>query len=333
MNYRVGFIGTGEITYLHSEAMIAIGWKIIGCYDIDVTASKRFSDRNNCTVFRSSDELLQSKHIDIVFICTRHDSHVTLLISAIQANKHVFVEKPLAMSIADTKGLDSIMMFSRKKIAVGYNMRVTPATLMFQELIEKNKVRPISFRASMTGPSFMKGWPSDPLAGGGSLVCQGSHIFDLLQYILNSNIKEVTVKSQHVEIDNDSEPNLVSLLIRLENNVLGTVLLHDHGCSGFHAGNEGRMVNLALYSKEGTYEFDVYGRIRWGNERDFSELTPYCQNTRIEQWGYQNQILEFQKLINNEKSHLCSISDALSVVRVVDAAKLSADLNSYATIT
>lgn len=329
MKRRVGIIGTGEIARLHAEALEALGWEIAGGYDIIPEVLENFCRAYHCPAYGGAREILEDSSIDAVYICTRHDSHVQLGIEAIEKKKTVFMEKPAALSLAEAKRLIQAYRKTPVIFTVGYNMRVSPALQRFMNLLAGNGAEIKAFRASMTGPAFMRGWASDPQQGGGVLVCQGSHMFDLLQYVTGSPVEAVCAVTDHLDIGTGREPNAAAILVRMKSGVTGTLLMNDEGTAGFHAGMQGRMVNITVYTGKGTFDVDAYGKVRWGTEDGYWEELPCPDSDPVRRWGYMEQAKYFARQLDGESSCLCTLEQAVQVAAVVEAARISAKTASW----
>lgn len=332
MSRTIGVIGAGEIARMHMEAVGPLGWKVAGGYDVDKDAAQAFCETFGGRIYESAQALLDDPSIDTVYICTRHDSHAALGCAAIVAGKNVFLEKPAAITASGARQLLEAHLARPVPFAVGYNMRMAPATQRFCSLLKQYSVQVSAFKASMTGPPFMDGWASDPIQGGGVLVCQGSHMFDLLCYVLGSKVAAVCVATQHLELSAEREPNAATLLVRLENGVCGTLLLHDRGTASFHAETEGRMVSLTVYAPQGTFEMDAYGKVRWGTEDGFFEELPSPDRNQCVSWGYAAQAAEFSRLLDTGTSCLCTPEEGAATVAMVEAARAAAKTGVWTRI-
>ena len=320
----IAVIGTGEIARLHAQAIQPLHWELAGGFDIDPRASQEFCRAFGGKVYESAQAVLADPRVDTVYVCTRHNSHTELAGAALRANKNVFLEKPLALDPKEAEELRRIYDCHPAAFAVGYNMRVAPAVRSYCALLRRFEVQVQSFKASMTGPPFMDGWASDAIQGGGVLVCQGSHMFDLIGYVLGSPVAAVCAQTWHQGLDKTREPNAAALLVRLVNGARGTLLMHDRGTPAFHADAEGRMVSLTAYSPQGTFEMDAYGKVRWGTQDGFFEMNPAKDAGQCVRWGYAAQAREFAQLMQTGKSCLCTMQQGQKIVDVVQAAKRSA---------
>ncbi|RXZ84776.1 gfo/Idh/MocA family oxidoreductase [Paenibacillaceae bacterium] len=136
-------------------------------------------------------KLIARDDIDLVDINTPSDAHKEIAIAAAEAGKHVFCEKPLALSLEDSRAMLAAAEKAGVKHMVGFNYRFTPAVLLARKLIEEGRIGEIHhFRAW-----FLQDWIMDPdfplvwrlqkeIAGSGSHGDLGAHLIDLARYLV-----------------------------------------------------------------------------------------------------------------------------------------------------
>jgi predicted dehydrogenase len=142
--------------------------------------------------------LIAADEIDAVVIATRHDSHAKFAVRALQAGKHVFVEKPLAITAAE---IDTIVAAwegsgapgSRPHVVVGFNRRFAPQVQRMRSLLESVR-EPKSVIATVNAGTVGAGhWTRDPLVGGGRIIGEACHFVDLLRYLVDQPIVDAVV--------------------------------------------------------------------------------------------------------------------------------------------
>ena len=131
--------------------------------------------------------ILTDPSIDAVLISTHHDSHPALAIAAAQAGKHVFVEKPLALTVEDCQRVEEAVTRAGVHCMVGFKMRFMPAVQEVHRLLPQPRL--------IVGQMMDNRWPDqswaqDPRTGGGNVLSQGVHNFDLLWYLAASGEPE-----------------------------------------------------------------------------------------------------------------------------------------------
>ncbi len=131
-------------------------------------------------------EVLHDPEIDLVFILTRHGSHAPLAAEALKAGKHVFVEKPLALTVEQLQEVIKAFQTSDRLLMVGLNRRFAPTTRWvkdrFQEIGEPLVVH-CTVNAGALPPDS---WVYDPEEGGGRILGEVCHFVDLIQYLTGS---------------------------------------------------------------------------------------------------------------------------------------------------
>lgn len=136
--------------------------------------------------------------IDAVVVATRHDSHAELVIKAIKAGKHVFVEKPIALNHAETDAVEAAVAEARAAgrdpiVMVGFNRRFAPhverAATALKRIGDAPRIMLMTMNAGEIPPDH---WTQDMEAGGGRIVGECCHMIDLARYLAGSPITGVT---------------------------------------------------------------------------------------------------------------------------------------------
>jgi len=188
----VGFIGAGSFASAVLLPAVAAepGLALRGVCSAGglsaLTQARRHGFRYVCGDHR---EILDDPETHAVFIATRHDRHAALLVEALRAGKHVFLEKPLAV---DAAGLDEILAYLEEVggagpcWTVGFNRRFAPASVAARDHfggVDEPLAATYRFNA---GDLPADHWAHDPEAGGGRVVGEACHAVDLLSYLHGS---------------------------------------------------------------------------------------------------------------------------------------------------
>ncbi len=137
------------------------------------------------------DELFNNPEIDIIDICTPNLYHKEGILKALNAGKHIYCDKPLATSYEDAKEIANLADSSNVITQMALQYRSYPVTMRAKEMIEEGKLGKIlSFRANYlhsgsVDPDKPIGWKQDKKFGGGGVLFDlGSHVIDLMYYLL-----------------------------------------------------------------------------------------------------------------------------------------------------
>ncbi|MCX6905890.1 MAG: Gfo/Idh/MocA family oxidoreductase [Verrucomicrobia bacterium] len=180
---RVALIGCGLIGQkrLHN---LPPGCVTVAC-DLNLDRAKKLAAQSpGCLATDSVAEAVSSPNVEVVMVATLNASLAPIAGQAIKAGKHVLVEKPAAVSVAEVKKLETLAKKHQVRVRVGYNHRYHPAGLKALEIFRSGALGPIMFVRGRYGQGgrvgYEKEWRADPkLSGGGELIDQGVHLIDL----------------------------------------------------------------------------------------------------------------------------------------------------------
>lgn len=127
----------------------------------------------------------------ILFVCTRHDSHAHHVVSALRADKSVWVEKPLAIKIEDLHEVEKVATKSDGMLMVGFNRRFAPAASKIREALASRpepKIINITINAGRLEPDH---WALNPELGGGRIVGEACHFVDLSRSLIGYPVSSI----------------------------------------------------------------------------------------------------------------------------------------------
>jgi len=139
------------------------------------------------------EEIIHDPKVNTVAILTRHNSHADLVIKALQAGKHVFVEKPLAIDCDQLSAINEQLVRSEDRILlVGFNRRFAPlAGQLSSFFADRSEPLHIHYRVN-AGYIPLNHWTQDPAVGGGRIIGEGCHFVDFLTFLVGSAPISVT---------------------------------------------------------------------------------------------------------------------------------------------
>jgi predicted dehydrogenase len=231
-NLRVGMIGAGNFATITLLPAI----KAAGSIDlVGICASGGASARSAGSRFGfrycASDvaELLNDEAIDTIAICTRHSSHARQVVAAINAEKHVFCEKPLAMN---EKELASIVNACRARqsgrlLLVGYNRRFAPMATQMRQFLSPTAEPLIMHYRVNAGFIAADHWIQDREQGGGRILGEMCHFVDFLSYLCGQPVISVSAVPM-ANVGRYSDDNVAATL-RFGGGSVGTITYTANG--------------------------------------------------------------------------------------------------------
>jgi predicted dehydrogenase len=182
-----GLIGNKRAAALGADALVAVS-------DHDASRARSLSERHPGAAAVTLDELIGRS--EAVIVATTNDQLAGVATRAVEAGKHVLVEKPAARSFAELEPLARLAEKRAVMVRVGYNHRFHPAARKAREILETGSCGPMLFVRARYGHGgrigYEREWRADPaLAGGGELIDQGVHLIDLSRWYLGEEFADV----------------------------------------------------------------------------------------------------------------------------------------------
>ncbi|NOY99264.1 MAG: Gfo/Idh/MocA family oxidoreductase [Chloroflexi bacterium] len=135
----------------------------------------------------SEEEILNDPNINTIAILTRHDSHADLAVRALQAGKHVFVEKPLAITSDQLSVIsDQLLNTDHCLLTTGFNRRFAPLARKLRAFLADRREPLYAHYRVNAGYIPLNHWLHDPDQGGGRIVGEGCHFIDFVTYLVGS---------------------------------------------------------------------------------------------------------------------------------------------------
>jgi predicted dehydrogenase/threonine dehydrogenase-like Zn-dependent dehydrogenase len=141
----------------------------------------------------NDDEIVNDPNINTIAILTRHDTHAELVVKALQAGKHVFVEKPLAINGAQLSAIsDQLKANTQSLLTVGFNRRFAPlAQSLSAFFLHRTEPMHAHYRVN-AGAIPLNHWTQDPNIGGGRIIGEGCHFVDFIAFLVGAAPISVT---------------------------------------------------------------------------------------------------------------------------------------------
>ena len=236
-NAAVSFIGAGN----YATAVLIPAFKASGAHLRSVASSAGVSGLHAGRKFGFDETTTDTNRLFVdvgtnaVVITTQHDSHARFVLQALAAGKHVFVEKPLCLTMDELdeikKAMDcraSLAMTERPMVMVGFNRRFAPQVQKVSALL-KGVTGPKSLVMTVNAGAIPADhWTQDPEAGGGRLIGEACHFIDLLRFLAGSRIVD-----HHVTRMDSATKDSVSISLKFEDGSIGVVHYLANGSKAF----------------------------------------------------------------------------------------------------
>lgn len=188
-------------------------------------AAERYGARVCTTDYQ---EVLADDRVDAVIVATRHNAHAEITIAALRAGKHVFVEKPLALTVEEAEAICQLAAATGKLVGVGFNRRCSKYAQSARAALRAAAGPACIHYRCNAGPLPVTHWTRDPVEGGGRILGEAVHFFDLCRWLTGSNPARISAERLQVAGAEDVDDNL-SVSMAMENGALATVTYVTNG--------------------------------------------------------------------------------------------------------
>lgn len=319
MKRNFAIIGCGRIAQRHAEQINRVGELIAVC-DLEISKAELLANQFNAKSYMSVDEMLKCEPtIEIVSVCSPNYLHKEHTILALNAEKDVLCEKPLAIKVSDAEDMIEAAKKNNRKLYVVKSSRFNYYVKKIKELIENNTLgkiytynlnmvwnRPISY--------FQNSWKGTIEKDGGILFTQFSHYIDALIWLLGD------VDSFSGFISNRSDKKIESedsgaIALKMKSGVIGTM---HYTINAFEKNQE---ISLNIIAENATIKIggEFMHQIIYQNPDNIFHLENEMESKVSSSMSnheviYDNLILA----INNSSSSLPSADSAIKCIQLIE---------------
>jgi predicted dehydrogenase/threonine dehydrogenase-like Zn-dependent dehydrogenase len=216
--------------------------------------------------------LFSDAETDAIVIATRHDSHAGFVLEALRSGKHVFVEKPLCLTLEELEEIGKVCSEIQTEesscaLMVGFNRRFSPQVLKIKQLlngVSGPKAFVMTVNAGKIPPDH---WTHDPETGGGRIVGEACHFIDLLRFLSGSSIKTWG----KIEMES-STGDTVTLQIGFEDGSVGTIHYFANGSKAFPK------ERLEVFASGGILQLDNFRKLHGFGWPGFRKMNLWRQD-------------------------------------------------------
>ncbi len=314
--------------------------EIIAVMDTNNTALQEIKEEYSIPYcYDNVDDLLANDEVEAVYIASPVCFHKEQAIKAINAGKHILLEKPIALDINEAKEIMAAAKSTDKKVGIAMIMRFHQGHIAMKEAIARGEIGDIvSCRAQLTCwfPDMENNWRQiKRLGGGGALVDMGVHCIDLLHYILDDDFDrvygEVGTKTFKYEVDDSAD-----CILHTKKGATCFVDTHfnipDEAANGVLEiyGTKGSFLCSGTISQEGKGNITITTTASDAGYDSAQVRT--TDNNKVFEYTFKNpyaeQITEFSDAIINDTRVSTTLDDAFKTMEIVEALYMSSDKKS-----
>ena len=314
---RVACIGIGWWSDVLADAIQRSGkLEILACYSRSEEKRRNFAAKYNCRPAASYEAVLADPEIEAIINTTPNDLHLTTTRAAAAAGKHVFLDKPIANTVADGRALTEACNEAGVVLALGYQRRRESQFRWIRQQIEAGRFgKLVNAEANISrdrlGKIDLTSWRYQAAGMPGGVMLQiGIHYTDVLEYLIGP-IHAVRGQWAQLVLPGDN-PDVASLILEHENGALSTLN------ASYASASEHYLMNI--YGKDQTAYYDLHNGLRLLKRGESQPVAVQCakNDTLIE------ELEEFAAAARGQGQHEVGGEYATRSLAVVRAGILSA---------
>ncbi|MCL6217514.1 Gfo/Idh/MocA family protein [Zunongwangia pacifica] len=319
--------------------MHKISWGIIGCGDVaevksgpafqqcehsellsvmrrNADKAKDFAKRHHVSHWTTNaDEILQNSNINAVYIATPPSSHLAYTLKAIKAGKHIYLEKPITVTLSEALQIETALKNTSSKLVVAHYRRKLPAFLKVKELLEENTIGNIQWaEIRIIQPNKNKlvaqtdeNWRLSPeISGGGYFYDLAPHQLDLM---LNYFGKPQQIQGFAANQSGFSNANdIVNGIMEFPGNV------QFNGIWAFNSSSPKRIDRCKIYGEKGIIQFSFFGDEVKLTKPEGKEIFNFKSIPHVQQPMIQTAINYFL----GKEENPCSLENGIEVMKIME---------------
>ncbi len=314
----IGVAGLGRIGKIHTEIIRTKIEKarLVAVNDVAESVARSVGEKFGVKWYTDYEKMLANPEIDAVIIATPTFLHKDMIIKALESGKHVFVEKPLTVTVNEAKEVVTAVNKYGLKLQVGFNRRFDYAYLNAKKRIEEGEIgEPIAYVTVVRDPGPPPSWAADPTKSGGIFMDMLSHDFDMARFLIGEVIEVYVIGGNYIydELKVKGDLDVVSIAFKFDNGAQGLI----HGTRKFPYGYE---LRTEVYGSEGviyigTNKDEMFAL---GTKQGLTYFgAPWHQKRFYD--AYINELKAFIDTIAEDKEPPVTVIDGLRTVQIGEA--------------
>ena len=317
----VGVIGAGN--YAKATLLPALGKtgaRIAYVADLNPVAAqdaaRKFNAGTSTTDYRT---ILDDPEVQAVFILVRHHLHARFVCEALEAGKHVFVEKPLALNAEQLAKVEkTAAQYPDRMVMVGFNRRFSPHVTQMKNLLV-GRSEPLTMTMTVNAGAIPpEHWTQNPEIGGGRIIGEGCHFIDLLSFLAASPV--VHVSAMKVGEGSMVREDKIAMLLGFADGSIGTTNYFANGSKSFpketlEVFSDGRVLRMENFRQTRAYGFKGFKSFKtWRQDKGHAEeIAQFIE--RVKSGGA--ALITFNEIKNATMTSIAAVESA-KTLKIID---------------
>ena len=320
MEVKVGLIGCGNMgSGLARNCSKLENAVVVGVADPIVEKARELADELNIRAFGDHRELLTEDNIDAVIVAVPNFLHAETSVAAAESGKHVFCEKPMALTIDDCDKMIRAAKANGIKLMVGQVLRYLPVFSKMKEIIDSGALgEPFSIYVSRLGRGSWgnpQHWRMKAAMCGGMLYELSVHELDYMRYICGDVDSVSAFMGNYMQSDTRDYEDTAHIMLRFKSGAVGTLIAGQ--CSSM-GGYDGK-----IHCHKGTMHFDNGKSLVIYKTFDGEPVRLEAADMKTEP-GVRRELRYFIEAITEDKEPAVPGEEGRKVIEIVQAAYMSA---------
>ncbi len=272
---------------------------------------------------------LEDPEVNLVLVTTNHDSHASLVRQSLAAGKHVFVEKPLALKLAEIESIkQTVASEAGRQLMVGYNRRFSPHVQKCQQLL-KGRAEPLAINFLINAGAIPADhWVHDSSKGGGRIIGEACHFIDLAQALTGSLVRSVS--AQRMGSGPAIRDDKMSITLAMQDGSVASISYFANGSKSFPKESvtifsDNRVLVIDNFRVTVGYDFTGFRRYKTsrqekGHSQQFAALVNSLSLGG--EW-----LIPFEQLVNSAQASIAAVL-AAHTERVIKLDELLEDIKT-----
>jgi predicted dehydrogenase len=350
----VGIIGAGTISGFHARGYIRDERsRVVAICDIEEERAVEKAKKYNVPKWYTNlNELLQDKEIDAVDVCLPPALHAQVAVAALNAGKHVFVEKPMALTLKDCDDMINAARANNVKLMVGHNQLFFPPHNEAKRLVESEIGKPLVLVSRLHNGLPVAGWRTDPKISGGFITEACIHRLYVSRYLMGE-VKRLSCITGKTSTDLPGE-DMVIISMEFEKGSFGSISANSGGTYPLWddrtevIGSDGLVIVNGvedqilpgpplLFFKDGQWKVYRARRIHEEIKEELGEMADQLAFTSTEietEFGktFVYEVQHFVDCIVNDRTPIVSGEEGKNILKIIKACYESAEKGTVVNV-